>query len=190
MFLEKLDALMAEKGINKKNLSAGCGIPYNTIIGFYKKGHAHMRLSNAVKLCSYFHVPLDYLVWDILEEQKPEAAEAEPRPASCEILKTILEEKCMGPEALAERTGFSKHHINFLLTGTDGFALRDALTLSRTLGVSLERLNGEKEPEGVTAEALEIACRYDSAEPRIRNTIRAALELAPIPVKRAQSNDA
>ncbi len=190
MFLEKLDALLAQNGINKKKLSAGCGIPYNTIIGFYKKGHAHMRLDNAVKLCSYFHVPLDYLVWDILEEPNPAAAEEETHSASCEILKAILDEKCMDPETLAGQTGFSRSHIDRLLTSTDGFMLRDALTLSRALHVSLERLNGEEEPEGVTVEALEIARRYDQSELRIRNTIRAALELPPIPVKRAQSNDA
>ena len=34
-FTDKLDALMAEKGINKSVLSKEAGIPYTTIAGFY-----------------------------------------------------------------------------------------------------------------------------------------------------------
>ena len=36
-FTAKLDALMAEKGINKSVLSKESGIPYTTIAGFTQK---------------------------------------------------------------------------------------------------------------------------------------------------------
>ena len=37
MFLDILNELMAEKGINKSILSKESGVPYTTIDGFYKK---------------------------------------------------------------------------------------------------------------------------------------------------------
>ena len=44
-FTDKLDALMAEKGINKSILSKESGIPYTKIAGFYTKeiGRASCR---------------------------------------------------------------------------------------------------------------------------------------------------
>ena len=44
-FTDKLDALMAEKGINKSVLSKESGIPYTTIAGFYTKGTDNVKLS-------------------------------------------------------------------------------------------------------------------------------------------------
>lgn len=38
-FLDKLDNLMHERGLNKNTLSKACGIPYTTIDGWYKKGY-------------------------------------------------------------------------------------------------------------------------------------------------------
>ena len=65
MFLEKLDFLMAEKGINKNILSKGCGIPYTTIDGFYKKGYGNVKLSTLRTLSKYFNVDLNFWVDDI-----------------------------------------------------------------------------------------------------------------------------
>ena len=61
-FLDKLDALMHERNINKKNLSEDTGIPYTTIDSFYKKSYDNIKLSNLKKLSDYFGVTLDYLV--------------------------------------------------------------------------------------------------------------------------------
>ena len=44
-FTDKLDELMAEKGINKSILSKEAGIPYTTIAGFYTKGTDNIKLS-------------------------------------------------------------------------------------------------------------------------------------------------
>ncbi len=52
-FTEKLDALMAQKGINKSILSKESGIPYTTIAGFYTKGTDNVKLSTLRKLSSY-----------------------------------------------------------------------------------------------------------------------------------------
>ena len=49
-FTDKLDELMAEKGINKSILSKEAGIPYTTIAGFYTKGTDNIKLSTLKKL--------------------------------------------------------------------------------------------------------------------------------------------
>ena len=63
-FLEKLDALMIEKGINKSVLSKESGIPYTTIDGFYKKGYDNAKLPTIKRIASYFGVTIDYLILD------------------------------------------------------------------------------------------------------------------------------
>ena len=66
-FLEKLEMLMKYRGLNKRQLSEGSGIPYSTIDNFWKKGCDNIKLSNLIKLASYFEVSLDFLVRDISE---------------------------------------------------------------------------------------------------------------------------
>lgn len=63
-FTDKLDALMAEKGINKSILSKESGIPYTTIAGFYTKGADNVKLSTLRKLSSYLGCSIDYLADD------------------------------------------------------------------------------------------------------------------------------
>lgn len=61
-FIEKLDMLMAEKGINRSDLSRGCGVPYMTIVSFYEKGYKNAKLSTLRKIALFFDCGLDYLV--------------------------------------------------------------------------------------------------------------------------------
>lgn len=63
-FIEKLDALIEERGINKSILSKESGIPYTTIAGFYTKGTDNVKLSTLKKLSSYFGCSIDYLADD------------------------------------------------------------------------------------------------------------------------------
>ena len=63
-FTDKLDALMAQKGINKSTLSKESGIPYTTIAGFYTKGTDNVKLSTLKKLSSYLGCSIDYLADD------------------------------------------------------------------------------------------------------------------------------
>lgn len=73
-FTDKLDALMAEKGINKSILSKESGIPYTTIAGFYSKGTDNVKLSTLKKLSSYLGCSLDYLADDNQDEVSTIAA--------------------------------------------------------------------------------------------------------------------
>lgn len=68
-FLDKLDLLMAEKGLNKREFSLQSGIPYMTIINFYKKGAENVKLSTLKKIAAYFNVSLDYIADDTITER-------------------------------------------------------------------------------------------------------------------------
>lgn len=65
-FLEKLDFLMQRHNLNIHTLSKASGIPYSTIMGWYKKenGYDNIKLSQLKKLRSFFHVSLEYLAYD------------------------------------------------------------------------------------------------------------------------------
>lgn len=60
-FTEKLDLLMAEKGMNKPRLAELSGVPYTTIDGFYKKGYANAKISNVRKIARALGTTIDYL---------------------------------------------------------------------------------------------------------------------------------
>lgn len=101
MFLEKLDLLMEQKGINKNILAKESGVPYTTIDGFYKKGYENAKLSTLKKLCLYFNVTLDYLMDDSVTETKnPKDETIQERPKTIaahydgeDILAGISEEE-------------------------------------------------------------------------------------------------
>ena len=69
-FLDKLDYLMEQHGLNKNSLSRESGIPYTTIDGWYKKGYEAAKISSLKKLCAFFDVSLDYLVMDEITDPK------------------------------------------------------------------------------------------------------------------------
>lgn len=46
---DKLDFLMKERGINRKEFSRQSGIPYMTIVNFYEKGTENVKLSTLKK---------------------------------------------------------------------------------------------------------------------------------------------
>lgn len=63
-FLNKLDYLMASRGLTRRALSSESAIPYTTIVGFYTKGYGNTKMSTIRKLASYFDVSIDYLLLD------------------------------------------------------------------------------------------------------------------------------
>lgn len=76
---DKLDSLMAEKGINKSILSKESGIPYTTIAGFYTKGTDNAKLSTLKKLSRYLGCSIDYLADDDQDEPITMAAHLDGR---------------------------------------------------------------------------------------------------------------
>lgn len=61
-FLDKLNYLMSEKGLNRHSLSEQSGIPYTTIDGWYKRGYEGAKISTIIRLADFFNVELDYFV--------------------------------------------------------------------------------------------------------------------------------
>lgn len=63
-FLEKLDYLMQQNGLNKSTLSKSCDIPYTTIDNWYKRGYDGLKLSTLRRLSAYFGTTLDFWARD------------------------------------------------------------------------------------------------------------------------------
>ncbi|MBP1083475.1 helix-turn-helix domain-containing protein [Bacillus capparidis] len=95
-FTDKLDALMEEKNISKMGLSKKSGIPYTTIVNFYKKGSENIKLSTLKKLADFFEVSLDYLVDDEEEDRQVSSIELINLPlvgkVSCGNGTVVMEE--------------------------------------------------------------------------------------------------
>lgn len=62
--LHKLDSLMREMKLNKRQLSLQSGIPYTTIDGWYKRGYENMSVSTFKTLCSFFGVTMESMAYD------------------------------------------------------------------------------------------------------------------------------
>lgn len=61
-FLEKLDRLMGERGMNRRKLSQLSGVPYTTIDGLYKKGYENAKIPTMKRIAAALGVSIDYLV--------------------------------------------------------------------------------------------------------------------------------
>lgn len=72
-FTEKLDKLMADRGISRGGLARETGIPYTTIVGFYQKGYENIKLSNLKKLAAYFNVSIEYLCNEANDSDRPDS---------------------------------------------------------------------------------------------------------------------
>ena len=59
---ERLEQLMTEKNINRRQLSIAANIPYTTLDGIHKRSCDNVKLSTLIKLADYFETSLDYLV--------------------------------------------------------------------------------------------------------------------------------
>lgn len=85
---EKLDLLMAERGINKSQLSRLAGIPYMTIVNFYEKGTENIKRSTLIKLSRFFAVTTDYLIID--EEDRRAYPAAAPKEGQVTALPSSV----------------------------------------------------------------------------------------------------
>lgn len=76
-FLDRIDNLMEQKGINKNQLAQMTGIPVSTIYGWYKKGYDNITLPTIRKLSSFFGCSMEYLANGENEERKSLSLEAQ-----------------------------------------------------------------------------------------------------------------
>lgn len=62
--IDKLDLLMKNAGLSRRQFALQAGIPYMTIVNFYEKGTDNIKLSTLRKITSFFDISLDYLTND------------------------------------------------------------------------------------------------------------------------------
>lgn len=62
--IEKIQFLMCEKNLNKRQFSISSGIPYSTIDNWFKIGCDKMQLPTFRALCDYFGVTMDSMAYD------------------------------------------------------------------------------------------------------------------------------
>lgn len=62
-FLDRLRAMMEKHGDNNSSLAKKSGIPYTTIDGLFKRGWEKAQVSTIQKICGYYNVSLDYMVY-------------------------------------------------------------------------------------------------------------------------------
>lgn len=63
-FLQKLDFLMERDGLTHTTLSQRSGIPYTTILNWYKRGYEGLKLATVKKLAEFFGTTLDFFIRD------------------------------------------------------------------------------------------------------------------------------
>ena len=89
-FLDRLEALMAQKGVSKAQLAAQSGISKTTVYAWWVSGWEGITLPRLRALCDYFGCSLDYLVnGDDKESQQPKAENSTQMTASEQELLRI-----------------------------------------------------------------------------------------------------
>lgn len=69
---QKIEALMLEKHINKRQLSNKTGVPYPTILSLFHEGRDGANVNTVFKIAQYFGVTLDFLLNDTIEKSPNE----------------------------------------------------------------------------------------------------------------------
>lgn len=91
-FLDKLNQLMASRGLNRSTLSKACGIPYTTIDGWYKRGYEGLKVSTLKKVSDFFDVSMEY--WLDAEEEDYGVKKEAPAPMEREL--TLKQQQIVG----------------------------------------------------------------------------------------------
>lgn len=79
-FIEKIEFLIKDKGLNKRQFSIEADIPYNTIRNFWIQGVDKMQLPTFRKLCDYFNVTMDSMAYDEREIEYKTDLSSDPLP--------------------------------------------------------------------------------------------------------------
>ena len=62
--INKIELLMREAGLNRRQLSIKAGIPYSTVDNWFKVDCEKMQLPTFRALCDFFGVTMDSMAWD------------------------------------------------------------------------------------------------------------------------------
>lgn len=62
--INKIEFLMREAGLNRRQFSIKAGIPYSTVDNWFKVDCEKMQLPTFRVLCDFFGVTMDSMAWD------------------------------------------------------------------------------------------------------------------------------
>lgn len=62
--INKIELLMHEAGLNRRQFSIKAGIPYSTVDNWFKVDCEKMQLPTFRVLCDFFGVTMDSMAWD------------------------------------------------------------------------------------------------------------------------------
>lgn len=155
---DKLDLLLKERGLNRKEFSRQSGIPYMTIVNFYEKGTENVKLSTLKKIANFFDVSLDYIADDSVSEKstyQKDLFAGDPTDDTEKLihktfqtmdvktkLSELLEEKGMKQADLSHITGIPTSLISNYLKGVKSPSLSNAVALASALNVTVDELAG------------------------------------------------
>lgn len=86
---DRINKLLKDRGITKKELSEKTSIPYQTLTSLFYRQSKNMSLTTIKKIAEYFGVSVDYLVMGetYLVKEKAEAYLTEHNELDYEILR-------------------------------------------------------------------------------------------------------
>ena len=101
-FLDRLEALMAQKGVSKAQLATQAGISKTTVYAWWVSGWEGITLPRLRALCDYFGCSLDYLVNGDGEEPTQPKLESSVQmvPGEQELLRIYRSLNSTGKELL------------------------------------------------------------------------------------------
>lgn len=67
-YLEKLDMLFNRYNLNAHSFSTKSGIPYTTVVGWYKKGYDSIKVSTLKIVSEFFNTTLDFWIRDDISD--------------------------------------------------------------------------------------------------------------------------
>ena len=151
-FIDRLRSLMGSNGDNNSTLAKKSGIPYTTIDGLFKRGWEKAQLSTIQKICEYYKVSLDYMVYGaerLSEESLMLAGKYENlAPAGKELIESAM---AFASKHHAQRSAVSTTDIPLPRIGTVHgvplFQMPDDLRLPTKLAAreELKELNADVE---------------------------------------------
>ena len=137
-FRESLSELMQLEGLTSGQLGAAIGVNGSTV-WLWAAGKRNIRLSNAVKLCTYFNCSLEFLTGrtDKHSEYCPKTA-----LSFYDCLRALMNDRGITRYRIVKNLKKSHHHFDQWKAGADPF-LQTVLELAEYFGVAVDYFIGQ-----------------------------------------------
>lgn len=173
-FLEKLDSLIRNKGLNKHSFAKECGIPYTTIDYWYRQNTDKVKLDTLRLISEFFGVSLNYWKED---ESSFFNVQQEKFSTFGNNIRRYREAKGMNQEELALALGYkTKGSVNKIEHNVTKLPQPKIKLCAEILGVPVSKLFEDSESKEDPFEKFEEYLPYlAQADPTTLRNIRAIL---------------